>query len=153
MRNKRPPEEGAEQSAPADRLPYFLVDPEEFARIARSQREAIFRIAEKMEAGESLNELETALAAAVLRGGAAMIPDAQARKRGQAPKLDAANVAMHYAALIRQGKAKDKTEAIRMLAEGNEVTDEAMRKLIRKYGDAGLALYDSWTVRPKLTTE
>lgn len=110
----------------------YSVPPEEFARVARWQREKITEIAAKVEKREPLDDVECEMAAAVLRAGAAQIRDKEPRQRGQAPRICAATVAVAFARMVnREGKRP--THAMAKLAQDNEVSVESIKKAVLKY--------------------
>jgi hypothetical protein len=117
----------------------FLVPPEEYARAAIAQRQWLTDIARKIEHGEPLNPWDRTGAAAVLRAWATRIPDREPRGRGQAPKIDAGNVSIHYACLVN-GHGMKPSKAVEELAEGNGVSIEAIKKAVKKYGEAALRM-------------
>lgn len=118
----------------------FNVSPSEHARVAQDQREWARTIAGKIERGEPLTRgLDRKAAAAILRGWADNLPDAPPRRVGRLPKIDAGEVALQFAAMRAQGVQKG--EAVAQLAERWEVTDEAIRKALKKHGDEALALF------------
>lgn len=117
----------------------FNTSPDDYARVAQEQREWARRMADKIERGEPLDRgLDRKVAAAILRGFADNLPDTAPRKAGQAPKIDAGEVALQYAAL--RGRGAKKGQAIAELAERWGVSDEAIRKSLKKNGDEAMRL-------------
>lgn len=122
----------------------FNVSPEEYAKVAQDQREWARNLADKIERGEPLDTgLDRKVAAAILRGWADNLPDTAPRKPGQAPKVDAGEVAMQVAVLRVQGIAKGR--AIAQVAEDWGVSDEAIRKALKKHGDEAMRFWSEGT--------
>jgi hypothetical protein len=118
----------------------FLISDEEYASAAASQRRFFHDIADRVARGEALEErMHRELAAGALRAFADQIPLKQPRKRGQKPRIDAGNVAIHYACLVN-GQGMKKSQALADLAEGNGVSIEAIRNAVAKFGEAALRL-------------
>lgn len=137
---ERPPKKAPAEAGAAPSGIKLLTPPEEYARIAQEQRAWIRGMADRIERGESLeHQLDNEVAAGILRARANQISDKEPRGRGQAPRIDAGNVAIHYACLVNGG-GMGKTEAIAKLADGNGVSIEAIKKAIKKYGDAAMRM-------------
>lgn len=115
----------------------FLVPDEEHARVAQHQREYINSLADRLQKNEALSELDREWAAGILRSFAKQIPDRQRRKSGQAPRIDAGNLAIQYACMVH-GQGMKPSAAKAKLSEEHCVTIETVRKAIKKYGDTAL---------------
>ena len=142
MAGKRPTGKGAGQSAPPSQLPPRRLDPKEFANIAQSQRNWLYGIASKITLRKELNQIERMMTAEILRTHADGIPD---KEPGKPSKYNAADVAEHYACLIRQNRVDSPTAAAKFLAEYYGGTIQGMQKIVAKYGEAALAQYDQWS--------
>ena len=117
----------------------FQTSPEEYAEVARSQRKYAREVADKIEHGGELDSMAGGFTAAILRAWADNLSDVQKRPRGQAPRFDAGNVALEFAALVK-GKGVAKDSALGIIAGRYGVSVEAIRKSLRKHGDAAMAL-------------
>lgn len=118
----------------------FLTTAEEYARIAESQRKYINALADQVSQGKPLeSEFSREFVAGILRVFADQIPHKQPRKRGQAPIIDSGDVAVRFALLVNT-KNKSKNEAHKELAEIFDVSVEAIKKSLKKYGDNALRI-------------
>lgn len=125
----------------------FLQDPAEFARTVAEQRKWLRKLASMIEADEPLDRVERAVVVAVLRAHADGIASEPRRKRGQAPRIDASNVALEFEALIRNPNLRiSKNAAQERLAERHDVSVEAIRKALKKKGADAAAFFDSFGV-------
>ncbi len=121
----------------------FLTNPEEYERIARSQKAYFEELADKLITDapleELLNTFDRVWAAGAIRAYASQIPLAEPRLRGQRPKVDPGAVALQYALkTIKQGTPK--SVAIAELAEEWDVSDEAIRKALKKHGNTAVTM-------------
>lgn len=122
----------------------LYISPDEYARAAQSQRELAREMADKIERGEPLeHRMHRMIAAGILRLWADNLSDTAPRKPGQAPRVHAGEVAMQVAVLRVQGIAK--TRAIAQVAEDLGVSDEAIRKALKKHGDEAMRFWSAGT--------
>lgn len=124
----------------------FIPDPEAYARTAEAQRGHAREIARRLEAGESLHDLPSGsgeFAAAILRLWANTLPNKPPRKRGQAPQIDASNIALEFVAMTRNPKAvMSKVKVKEHLAEKYGVSVEAIRGALKKKLKDAEAFFD-----------
>lgn len=104
----------------------------EYARVARSQRMALRRMANLIEQGKPLeNDMQRRFAAEALRAFAAEIPDEPPKKRGQQPKFNHAMAAVEFDFFSKTLRSEN--AAIEKLAAQYGVSVQAMRKALKKY--------------------
>lgn len=121
----------------------FGISPEEYERTARNQRAYFSELADKLITDapleESLSLFDRVWAAGAIRAYASQIPLKKPGSRGQAPRLDPGKVAVEFA-LETVNKGVPKSVAIARLAEKWDVSDEAIRKALKKYGDRAVSM-------------
>lgn len=139
MARKRGDGSGPEKSGPTDFNIEFLTSFEDLKRTAEGQAEFALEVAEKLQEGSQINAFEAGFAAAILRFWAEEMPKNLKRPRGQKPVIDPGEVALRYALFVN-GKGMGKMEAIGILADENGVSDEAIRKALKKYKEVALQM-------------
>ena len=102
----------------------------EHERIARSQKDFLSEVADKIKSGEPLSEIEREWAAGAIRAFADSIPLSPKRKQGPAPKFCHATAAVNYAMLRVSGKGHNAT--ITKIARSLGVTRRAVRVAVEE---------------------
>lgn len=108
-----------------------------FASLRAKQVEWLNALADAIEQSRPVSSHDRQVAAAIVRLHAERLPTTPTRKRGQAPRVDHRELAMHYAALVN-GKGVRPAVAKAGLAEANEITVEAVGAIIKTYGRSAL---------------
>lgn len=105
-----------------------LLDGAGYARIARKQKAQLRDLAERIERGEPLGQIERRVVAAVLRAHADRMPETMPRKAGRAPQINRSAVALEFEQLTRRGMTRN--GAREHLAEKHGVSVEAIRQAL-----------------------
>lgn len=122
---------------------------EQYARLARRQKEQIRDIAARIEAREPLNDMQTECAAAILRKKADDISEKQPRQRGQQPQFPSGKAALMVETYCLQGQSR--RSAVAEVAERFNVSDEAIKKALKKDGAEARAILSYASVIMKKT--
>lgn len=112
---------------------HFPVDPAAYKHTAKSQREGVRAMADKLERGEPLEATpggSGAVAAAILREWADSLSDKPPRNAGQRPVINPSEVALHFESLVRSGMSANKAKET--LAEEYSVSVESIRRAVKK---------------------
>jgi len=112
----------------------FLTSPEDYEKTSRSQIAYFNELADRIESGDpTLTVLDGIWAAGAIRAYASQIPLQAPKGRGRQPVVDPGRVALEFAVLTVL-KAVPKSAARAQLAEEHGVSDEAIRKALKKHG-------------------
>lgn len=136
MTGKKPTKPPAEAGATLE----FAVQDDEYAAAVRSQKDALERIACKIEAGDSLSRLEVVMVGQCLRRQAERMSEVQPKPPGRPKDFDHAGVSLFYWRAVRAG---DKSVTQQGLAEKWGVTDEAMGRALRRNQKAAEQFLDA----------
>ncbi|MCC5853895.1 MAG: hypothetical protein JJU30_13735 [Alkalimonas sp.] len=98
----------------------------EYADLIKSQREALYSIAEKLKHGEKLSSFEKEIAAAVIKGAATNMSEIRPRPTGKPPKLPG-ELAVEFGVLV-VFKEYSNNKALEALAQKYQVSDTAVKK-------------------------
>lgn len=112
---------------------------EQYARLARRQKEQLRDIAACLDAREPLDDTQAELAAAILRKKADDISEKQPRQRGQQPKFPSGLAALMVE--THASRLNSRRRAIALVAEHFDVSEEAIKKAVKKDGDEARAFY------------
>jgi len=129
-------------------VPLYVSD-EEHARMAKSQREGLELIAQKLDEGAPLSRFEAGFAAAAIRQFASSIPLKKPRKRGQAPRFDHGSEALMYAVHIASGKSR--VDALAEIADRVGLSEVAVEKGIKKHLAAAERVVRALRIPPEST--
>jgi hypothetical protein len=130
--------------------PVVLKNPqtdEDIARVANAQKQEAHRIAERLVRGDPLSRIEREFAAVLIKAGADLLGTKRTRGRGRPATMDPGTVAMEYLFLVKDEGLGD-TEAVGELANRYDVSEEGVRKTLKKYKRAVLDWHDSATTKP-----
>ena len=106
-------------------------DPDKYRRIVGGQRAKALAMAEKVEQGQDLDEIERKSIASLLRNWATNLSDKPKGKQGPKPKFDPGGEAFIYAAYRFQGMRHG--EAIALIADRVGASETAVVKGVKKY--------------------
>ena len=132
MATQKTPDNGSAPAAKDERVT-FSVPSDRHPQIAKTQREFIGSIADRVEKGEPFaRAAERKLIAGILRAWAKQIPDALPNTQGGSAKIDPGYAAIHFACLVN-GQGRSKAEATAELAALYDASPEAVAEAIAKF--------------------
>lgn len=111
----------------------LYVAPEEFARVAQSQRDWMHDIANKIERGEALSEFDARAAAGAIRAFAKEIPSAPKQGRGRPQSLHGGEAFLLFSALRQDPKTWKRESAIEYVANVFGAEYGAVEAAIRRF--------------------
>lgn len=110
-----------------------LTSPERYAHIIREQKKYARELADRVDRGEPLDEMGSEIVSSLLRSWADKIPEEQPRPRGHQPQFASGAAALYVANRRRRGESY--RQAVANVAEHYGVTDESIKKALKKDGD------------------
>jgi hypothetical protein len=117
----------------------FTHDDDTHVARAREQKAYFKALADRVERGEPLDDMEAGRVATILRLHADQIPAEQPRKRGDAPRVDYGSIAQFYARMIVHHGIKP-ADAVNDLSIEFNVSTVTIRKAVRQYGDEAIRM-------------
>lgn len=109
----------------------FPPSDDEYRATAEKQKAYAVAVAGKLLQNDALTEDEATFAAAILKQWADDKAISRPKTKGRQPRLNPSDVALNVGMLIRE-KGMEESEAIKMLADHYNMSDEAVRKALNK---------------------